>query len=136
MTSRRPHLRRVRKTDEGNAAVEAAILFPFILLLVIMIIQVAVFYHARNTAQSAANGGAVVGAARDGSAAEAEAEAWDRIDRAGGYSLLDDYAATATRTGTEVTVRVEGTAKTFVPGLPPLTVTRTVSAPVERFTTP
>jgi len=40
------------------------------------------------------------------------------------------------RTGTQVVVTVEGRALTFVPGLPDLTVSQTVSAPVERFTAP
>lgn len=140
MTRRRPSGRapcgKARPGDEGSAAIEAAILFPFILLLVITVFQAGVYYHARNVARSAANGGAVVGAVLGGSAVEADSEARTRIERAGGASLLDGAAVTATRTGSEVTVTVKGTAKTFVPGLPPLTVTQTVAAPVERFTAP
>ena len=85
---------------------------------------------------AAANGGAIVGAVKDASAEEARAEAQSRIDTAGGASLLDGTTVTATNTGTQVTVTVKGTAMTFVPGLPPLTVSQTVTAPVERFTAP
>jgi len=127
---------RHQKRDEGSAAIEAAILFPIVLLLVMTIIQAAVYYHAQDVVQSAANGGAVVGALRDGTSDAAEAEARARIERAGGTSLLDDYDVSATHTGTEVTITVRGTAKTFIPGLPPLKVTQTVIAPVERFTAP
>ena len=100
------------------------------------IFQVAVYYHARNCAQSAANGGAMVGAVQGGSADLADAEARARIERAGGASLLDDATVTATSDGTQVQVRVEGTAVTFVPFLPALKVSRTVVAPVEQFTVP
>lgn len=127
---------RARPHDTGSAAIEAVILFPVILALVMTIIQAAVFYHARDAAQSAANGGALAAAVRDGTAEAARAEAQSRIDRAGGSSLLEGTTVTAARNGTQVTVTVRGTAKTFVPGLPPLTVTQTVTAPVERFTTP
>ncbi|MCL2466966.1 MAG: pilus assembly protein [Micrococcales bacterium] len=123
-----------RRCDEGSAAVEAAILFPAVLVLVMAVIQAGVYYHARDAARWAANGGAVAGAVHGGAAAEAEAR--DRIERAGGSSLLEDAAVSASDTGTDVTVTVRGTAKTFVPGLPPLTVTQTVTTPVERFTAP
>jgi Flp pilus assembly protein TadG len=127
---------RRRRPEDGSAAIEAVILFPVVLLLVMAIIQAAVYYHARNVAQSAANGGAVVGAFQDGTADTAAAEARARIERAGGRSLLEGSEVVATRTGTQVTVTVEGHAITFVPGLPDLTVRQSVSAPVERFVAP
>lgn len=123
-----------RHKDAGSAAIEAVILFPVILALVMAIIQAAVYYHARDAARWAANGGIAAGAVGDAPAAQAEAQA--RVDRAGGSSLLEDATVTATRVDGQVTVTVEGTAKTFVPGLPPLKVSQTVAAPVERFTTP
>ncbi|MDR3068766.1 MAG: pilus assembly protein [Cellulomonas sp.] len=66
---------RAQRYDEGSAAIEAAILFPFVLLLVITVFQASVCFHARNVALSAANGGAAIGAVEDGSAAEAEVRA-------------------------------------------------------------
>jgi len=109
-------------------------LFPAVLALVMTVIQAGVYYHARDAARWAANGGAVAGAVHGGAAAADEARA--RLDRAGGSSLLEDASVDATDTATDVTVTVRGTAKTFVPGLPPLTITQTVTAPVERFTAP
>ncbi len=126
-----------RRDDRGSsAAIEGIILFPLVLLLVMTIIQAAVYFHAQNTAQNAANGGVVAGAGTDGTRAAAEAAVQDRLDRAGGSSLLTGTTVIATRTADEVTVTVQGTSLTFVPGLPPLTVTSTVTAPVERFTAP
>jgi Flp pilus assembly protein TadG len=112
------------------------ILFPFVLLLAVSVIQAGVFFHARDVARSAANGGALAGALEGGSAAAAQSEAQSRIDRAGGTSLLESSSVTATRTATQVTVTVEGRALTFLPLLPDLDVTQSVSAPAERFTAP
>lgn len=124
-----------RPADDGSVALEAVILFPIVLLLVMTTIQAGVYYHARNTAQNAANGAVMVGAGTGGTTTAAQNEARDRLDRAGGSSLLTGSTVTATRTTTDMTVTVKGEAVTFVPGLPPLTVSSTVTAPVEQFTT-
>ena len=119
--------------DDGMAPIEAAIIFPVVLLMIMTIIQVGVYYHARDTARTAANGAALAAAAEDGTVEQAVTAAQDRIDRAGGTSLLQGTRTWAERDDETLTVHVTGHALTFVPGLPDLSVDVSVAAPVERF---
>jgi len=123
-----------RRSDAGSAAVEAVVLYPFVLLLVMTVIQAGVYFHARDAARWAANGGAVVAAVHGQGDGGDEARA--RLERAGGSTLLEDAVVTTSDDGVGVTITVTGVAKTFVPGLPALKVTQTVTVPSERFTAP
>jgi len=109
-------------------------LYPFVLLLVMTVIQAGVYFHARDAARWAANGGAVVAAVHGQGDGGDEARA--RLERAGGSTLLEDAVVTTSDDGVDVTITVTGVAKTFVPGLPALKITQTVTVPSERFTTP
>jgi len=126
-------MRKLRRNEEGNAPIEAAIIFPIMLLTIMTVIQAGVYYRAREAARTAANGAALAAAVEDGTAEQAVTKAQARIDAAGGSSLLQDTRVWAERDDETLTVHVTGHAMTFVPGLPDLGVDVTVAAPVERF---
>lgn len=112
-----------------------AIVFPFVILVTVAVVQAAMWFHARSIALTAAREG--VAAARvyqapDGAGA---ARARETLGRIAGDSLA---ASTVSASGstTEVRVTVTGTAPSLIPGLSGLHVSQSAGAPRERWTTP
>jgi Flp pilus assembly protein TadG len=125
--SHRPFLGR----DLGALTLSYAIIVPVFLAAIMVIVQLSVWYLARETALAAARQGADVARTADpppGSGASA-AVAFAQ-SAAPGFLLRP--TATASSTGTTVRVTVTGSAPSIVPGLP-VKVTEVVTAPIERF---
>ena len=120
--------------DNGSMSVEIAILFPALLLIVTVIVQYGLWFHARFLALAAAQEGvaaAVTYRAAPGSGS----------DRA--RSFLDAHAADAlsgiqiTQTARgpgRVTVQVTGRAISLLPGVAGPAISQSAEAPVKRFT--
>jgi Flp pilus assembly protein TadG len=130
---RTARFRRLRG-DGGYSVVEAAILFPLLLLLVMVVFQTALWWHARHLAQAAAQEGARVARTYQGSAAAGQAQAEDYLN-ALGSRLLPQRTVDVSRTATTVTVRVRARVIGIVPGLR-LDVDETSASPVERYVPP
>lgn len=128
-----PWIARLRD-DTGSAGVEAAILYPVVLLLIFVIIQGGIVFHARNVAQSAANGAVLAAQVEDGTADDGISEANARLARAGDSSLLAGAIVQVDRGATQVTAAVTGQAMSIVPGLDGIAVSATATGPVEQFT--
>jgi hypothetical protein len=122
------------RRDHGALILTYVIVVPVFMLAVMVIIQGALWYLAREAALAAARQG--VDAARvRGAAAGAgphAALAFARHD-ASGYLL--DPSVTEDTTPTTIQITVSGHVPTFVPGLP-INIRQVVQAPVEKFVAP
>ncbi len=123
------------RRDAGALILSYVIIVPVFMLAVMVIIQGALWYLAREAALAAARQG--VDAARvRGAAAGAgpqAAMAFARND-ASGY-LLGPSATDRGSTATTVQIRVTGHVPTFVPGVA-INISQVVQAPVEQFIAP
>lgn len=118
--------------ERGSSAVQSAILFPIVLLLVFGIIQGALWYHARHIALGAAQEGARAASAENGAGGEQRAREF--VSQLAGGTLIRDLNVIGTATGETVTITVVGNAPSLVPGVSGLTVQQSATAPIEQFT--
>lgn len=121
----RPH------NERGAATTETVLTVPVVMLLVLLVVQFGLWFHASHLAEAAAQEG--VRAARvSGGTAQAG------HDRASGFliahatSLLDNATVEATRADDITRVEVRGTLASIVPGVH-LPVRAGAQSPVERF---
>ncbi|MEU0947553.1 TadE family protein [Streptomyces canus] len=112
-----------------------AIIFPFVLLATVAVIQASMWYYARQIALTAAREGLTAARAYESSPGEGAAQARDVLSRTAGDSLRG-YSVSASSDGQRVRVEVSGTALSMIPGLSGLQVTQSASGPVERWTVP
>jgi Flp pilus assembly protein TadG len=130
--------RRLGEPDRGSSAVELAILAPALIMMTMLIIQFAIWFDARHAALAAAQAGDRI--ARE-EAASNPAWAADAQTEANNYFHALDTSVitligmpTATRMGgNEVAVTVTGKLNGVIPI--PMTISVTVSGPVECFRT-
>ncbi|WP_302893410.1 TadE/TadG family type IV pilus assembly protein [Actinomadura luzonensis] len=131
--------RPARAGERGSSAVELVLLMPVVLAVALLIVQVALWFHARQVAEAAAQEGARVaraapidsGAWQDAATAKAT-----EIVRAIGPKLLGGAnATTSEKEPDERFVTVTGSAVQVIPLLPPLafTISATAGGPVECF---
>ncbi len=114
--------------DHGSVSAETAVVLPALILL---IVQTALYAHARNLSQSAAQEGLRAARLRAGSAATGQTAATSFLAATAG-TLLTSPTVSAARSPTTATVTVDGHAAAVVPFLT-LTVHSTAAGPVERF---
>ncbi len=88
-------MRRLRD-ERGDATVEAVLAVPVLLLLVLLVIQFGLYYHAAHTAEAAAQEGARAARVEGASAADGEDRARTFMADAA-PTLVDDVTITATR---------------------------------------
>lgn len=124
--------RATARTDDGSSSIQAAVLYPVVMLLLLAVIQGGVYFHAQNVARTAAS--SAVQAARTATGTPADGhEAAARVLHQGGSSLRD-VAVAVDRGPTDVTATITGTSMTLIPGWHP-GIRQTASGTVERFTT-
>src|SRR5262249_31896628 len=87
--------------DRGGATVEFVIAVPVLMLMVLFIIQAAVWMHATHVAQAAANRALDAAAAYGASAAQGQTAGDQTLAALGGGGLKDPHG-TVTRTATDV----------------------------------
>jgi Flp pilus assembly protein TadG len=116
--------------QRGAGAAEIAIVTPLLLLLILAVIQFALAEQAEHVAQAAATQALAAARVQDGSTAVGQAQADAVLAQLGGS--LAGPSVTITRTATQATVTVSGTAATLIPGVR-LHVHATVTGPVEEF---
>ncbi|MEU8951617.1 TadE family protein [Streptomyces sp. NPDC048489] len=112
-----------------------AIVFPFVLLATMAVIQASMWFYARQIALTAAREGATAARSYGAGPGDGAARAQDVLARTAGDSLLG-YRTAASSDGERVRVQVSGTAMSMIPGLPGLHVTQSASGAVERWTVP
>ncbi|MFD6299713.1 TadE family protein [Streptomyces sp. NPDC060235] len=140
MTSHRDRLQdwwrgRRWSDDRGDTSIQMAIVFPFVLLATIAVIQASMWYFARQIALTAAREGAAAARAYQAGPGDGAARARDVLARTAGDSLAG-YTVSASSDGQRVRVQVSGTAMSMIPGVAGLQVHQSASGAVERWTTP
>jgi len=120
-----------RRADRGSVSAETAVVLPALLVLILLVVQSALYAHARNLTQAAAQEGLRATRLRAGSAAAGQSAATHFLAATAG-TLLTSPTVSAARSPTTATVTVDGHATTVVPFLT-LSVHATAAGPVERF---
>jgi Flp pilus assembly protein TadG len=130
---RRPRWVFLRRGDRGAGAVEMVIAVPLLMLIILVIVQFAIWQHAVSVAQATAEEALAAARVQGGSAAAGQQRA-DQVLSQIGNSVLVDPQISVARTAATATVQVHATAERVfpLPGLS-LSVTVTVTGPVERF---
>ncbi|MFF2515538.1 TadE/TadG family type IV pilus assembly protein [Streptomyces sp. NPDC058086] len=123
------------RDDRGDTSIQMAIIFPFVLLATVAVIQASMWYYARQIALTAAREGATAARAYQSSPADGAAQARSVLERTAGDSL-GNYSVSASSNGQRVQVQVSGTAMSMIPGVSGLQVTQSASGAVERWTVP
>ncbi|WP_413788269.1 TadE/TadG family type IV pilus assembly protein [Streptomyces chartreusis] len=118
--------------DRGDTSIQMAIIFPFVLLATVAVVQASMWFYARQIALTAAREGVTAARAYEASPADGATQARNVLDRIAGDSLIG-YSVSADSDGQRVQVEVAGAAVSIIPGLPGLHVTQSASGTVERW---
>ncbi|WP_307832396.1 pilus assembly protein [Planomonospora sp. ID91781] len=121
--------------ERGATAVELAMIMPVVLVVILLVVQFALWFHGRQVADAAAREGARLARLdTDSWQQDAEARAAEVL-RAVGPELLSGATATAWEEGDRRGVEITATAVQVVPLLPSttFTVTARFGGPVECF---
>ncbi|MFI1580775.1 TadE family protein [Embleya sp. NPDC020630] len=117
-------------------SISMAIIFPVFILVLLSVIQVCLWWYAREVALQAAQEGVEVGRATEGDRGKAEQRGRNVVKDLGG-GMLKDPKVIPERTGEgRIRVTVRGTSLSIVPGLGSLTITQHADGVVERWTSP
>jgi Flp pilus assembly protein TadG len=122
--------------EQGVTTTEVVIVMPAVMLLVMFVLQFALYYHAANVATGAAQDAVRAARVEHGSAGAGGTRAREVVGRSAG-GALDDPTVTVSRDGGTHTVRAEvsGDVPSLIPGLR-LSVTRVAEGPTEEFLPP
>ena len=126
--------RRARHQGEqrGSVSAELVIATPLLLLLILGVIQFALWQHAAHVAKTAAQQGLSAGRIENGSEVTGQSEANAVLTQLG---VLSDPHVVTRRTADTTTVTVTGDAPSILPFLH-LPVRAVASGPTERFRPP
>lgn len=118
--------------DRGVSTIEAAIVIPVVVFVVIFgSMQAALWFHGRNVAAAAAQVGAQAARTYDGSAGTGHSAATGYLASVTG---LEDATVSIDRGPDTTTVVVTGTTPQLVPGMPRPVIEVTSQAATERLT--
>ena len=131
---RRRWCRAVRGDERGSVSAELVLATPLLLVLIMGVVQFALWQHATHVADAVAQQGLAVGRLQGETAAAGQAEAQSVLDQLG-TGVLVGPDITATRTATTTTVVVTGHAESVF-GLFSLPVTAVASGPTEDYAAP
>ena len=132
-----PRARRAKRRragrDRGAGSAEIVIAVPLLMLLILLIIQFAIWWNAESIAHATAEEALAAARVQGGTAASGQQRAQQVISQVGS-SVLVGPRVSVTMTPADVTVTVTGTAERVVP-FPGLSfpVTVTVTGPIEQF---
>jgi Flp pilus assembly protein TadG len=124
------------RDDRGDASIQMAIVYPFVLLATIAVVQASMWYYARQIALTAAREGVFAARAYQASPTDGAARARDVLDRTAGDSLRFAAVSTTGSSTQRVRIQVTGQAQSMIPGLAGLRIRQSASGAVERWTSP
>ena len=130
---RRAWSRRASRGTAGGATVELVLVVPVLVFMIMIVIQLGLYWHATHVAQAAAAEGVRAARVVDGTAAAGQARAEQFVATAA-PTLLHKVTVTATRNPEHATLHVRATVQAVVPGLD-FTVDVATDSPVEQFAT-
>jgi Flp pilus assembly protein TadG len=118
------------RDERGEATTEMVLIVPVLLLLVFMVIQFGLWYHANQVAEAAAQEGVRTARMEDGTQEAGQSRAESFMAQNG--AMVEDSSVTVTRTDETARVEVNGSIASLVPGLT-FPVHAEAESPVERF---
>ena len=121
--------------DRGDASIQMAIVFPFIIALTIAVVQASMWYYARSIALTAAREGVAADRLYHSAPADGAVRARQTVQRLAADDLRDTHV-TWSVTSTRVRITVTGSVQSILPGVPGLHISQSASSPRERWTTP
>lgn len=122
------------RDERGEAVTETVILMPVLLLLIMLVIQFGLWYHAQHVVQAAAQEGARAARVEGATADDGMRTASAFLTSNGGEGI-DGPDVRVTRDDDTVTVEVSAQAPAVVPGLR-LGVHASATSPTEEFSAP
>jgi hypothetical protein len=123
------------EVERGAASVAQVVLIaPALLFTLMLIVQFALMFHARNVAEQAAQEGAAAARRFDGTSDAARRTTLDYLS-ALDTTTLQDRGVAVNRTTETATVTVSGIVISLVPGIH-LRVAESATGPVERYVSP
>ena len=138
VSQRHARITRRRGGDAGSSAVELVLITPALMLVVFVIVQAALYMHARHLVTAAAQHGARIARTAAMSTTvgigDARSETLDYLHTLGG-DMTNSADVTVTRDATTATVVVHADAISILPGLH-LSVTAASRGPLEQFVPP
>jgi len=123
---------RYGRDERGSASAELVVATPLLLLLILGVVQFALWQHATHVAEAAAQQGLAAGRVEGGTEAVGKTEASAVLRQLG---VLSDSHVAAKRTADATTVMVTGEAPSVLPFVH-LPVRAVASGPSERFRPP
>ena len=120
------------RDESGSVSAELVVATPILLLLILCVVQFAIWEHACHVADAVADQGLATARLQGESPAAGTAEARLVLDELG-TGVLDDASITATQSAAETTVVVTGRAESVV-GIFHLPVRAVASGPTEIYT--
>lgn len=127
----RPKITHRARGDAGAATAEMVLVTPAMLLLIMIVVQVGLWFHANHVATAAAQEGARAARSIDATADAGQAKADAFLD-ALGREIIVERSVVSTRDADQARVEVRGYAVSVVPGVR-LPVAAASEGPVERF---
>jgi Flp pilus assembly protein TadG len=124
----------VEGSERGDATVEAVLVTPVLLVLILVVFQFVLWYHAEHVAHAAAEEGARAARGDGATAAAGQFKALDMVHQLGPKILITPQV-TATRDRGTARVEVHATAIAVIPGLH-FPVDAVVQSPTEEFRAP
>ncbi|MEZ5278962.1 MAG: TadE/TadG family type IV pilus assembly protein [Acidimicrobiales bacterium] len=129
MQTNRTHNRRAERNEQGATSTELAVLMPVLILLVLLPMQVGLWWHAKQAAEIAAEEALDSASAQAATAADGQAGAQAILGQAGN---LHNVTVDVNRGAETVTVTIHGDLGfSIFPGA--WSVTAQAQGPVERF---
>ncbi|GAA1745556.1 TadE/TadG family type IV pilus assembly protein [Microbacterium paludicola] len=116
--------------DRGLSTAESSIIWSVFFLVILTILQAAVYLHGYNLAQAAAAVAVEEARLYDAGTGDGYSAASSTAEKSGG--MLNNISVNVSRSATQVSATVTGDVPLLVPGMN-LTVTGTASGPVERW---
>lgn len=123
-----------RDDESGSAATELVIIMPAVMLLIMLVVQFALYYHGANVATAAAQDAVRAARVEAGSTGAGRNRA-DALLARSGSGTLQDAQVSVSRDGRHVHVEVTGEVASVIPGVH-LHVTRSADGPIEQFLPP
>ncbi|MFJ8313346.1 MULTISPECIES: TadE family protein [unclassified Streptomyces] len=121
--------------DRGSNPIQMAIILPFVIVLILILLQGIMWAYARNVAYSSARAGVTAGRMYGATPSDGAAKARQVLDEVGSSMLTDRTVSTDGSSPERLRIRVDAQALSMIPGISGIHVQATVSGPIERWTT-
>jgi Flp pilus assembly protein TadG len=122
------------RDESGSAATELVIIMPAVMLLIMLVVQFALYYHGANVATAAAQDAVRAARVEAGSIGAGRNRA-DALLARSGSGTLEGAQVVVSRDGRRLHVEVTGEVASVIPGVH-LHITRDADGPIEQFLPP